>query len=449
MNKEKIKKTMGMQRLFKAGFFGAFIIIIAFIGILWFARPKTSEVEKRELTKFPKLTISGLWDGSFFSDVDTWYSDTYPLREGLIASYHSLQSHYGIRSTQIIAAKPEEQEETEEAPEVTEPEADPDEGLEEGLGDIDAQAEPVGGIYIAKDSGYGIYSYSAKNSLRYSQLLNRLATNLNGKAKVYSLIAPISAGIMLSDKTRDSIGCDDQNVAIETMLGNMDDSIGKINVHHTLKRHNTEYIFFRTDHHWTALGAYYSYREFCKAKGIEPEELSSYQTMEFKGFLGTFYQQSHQNPALGNNPDTVTAYIPNDTNEMTCYMKQGNNFTKYNWKIIYDVSNYPQGEKYSCFAASDQAYNYVHNEKKTDGSSILVVKDSYGNAFIPFLVDHYEHIYWIDYRYYRSFIAWQGKSDPSISALVNQEGIKDVLILNNINFTGANSTLDTFDKLYR
>ncbi|MBR5112264.1 MAG: hypothetical protein IK097_02430 [Clostridia bacterium] len=455
MNKEKIKKIFGVQRLVKTGLFGAFIIIIAFIGILWFARPKTSEVEKRELTKFPKLTIAGLWDGSFFSDVDTWYADTYPLREGLISSYHSLQSHYGIRSTQIIAAQPEEDdEESKDIADITgqdEPQtaADPDEGLEEGRGDIDAQAEPVGGIYIAKDSGYGIYSYSANNSLRYSQLLNRLASNLSGKAKVYSLIAPISAGIMLSNKTRDSIGCDDQNSAIEIMLSNMDDSIGKVNVHHTLKRHNTEYIFFRTDHHWTALGAYYSYREFCKVKGIEPEELSSYQTMEFKGFLGTFYQQSHRNPALGANPDTVTAYIPNDTNEMTCYMKQGDIFKEYNWKIIYDVSNYPQGEKYNCFAASDQAYNYVHNEKKTDGSSILVVKDSYGNAFIPFLVDHYEHIYWIDYRYYTAFVNWKGTGDSSVSALVNREGIKDVLILNNINFTGSNSTLNTFDRLYR
>ena len=458
MNKEKVKKIFGVQRLVKSGLFAAFIIIIAFIGILWFARPKTSEVEKRDLTKFPKLTLAGIWDGSFFSDVDTWYADTYPLREGLISSYHSLQSRYGIRTSQIIAAQPEEEIEEDEPqagiPAVTgqdEPQttADPEEGLKEGLGDIDAPAEPVGGIYIAKDSGYGLYSYSAKNSLRYSQLLNRLASNLSGKAKVYSLIAPISAGIMLSDKTRESIGCDDQNPAIETMLSNMDDSIGKVNVHHTLKRHNTEYIFFRTDHHWTALGAYYSYREFCKVKGIEPEELSSYRTMEFKGFLGTFYQQSRRNPALGANPDTVTAYIPNDTNDMTCYMKQGDSYKEYSWKIIYDVTNYPQGEKYNCFAASDQAYNYVHNEKKTDGTSILVVKDSYGNAMIPFLIDHYEHIYWIDYRYYSSFVRWKGGADSSVSALVTEKGIKDVLILNNINFTGANSTLDLFDKLYR
>ena len=88
--KEKVKKIFGVQRLVKSGLFAAFIIIIAFIGILWFARPKTSEVEKRDLTKFPKLTLAGIWDGSFFSDVDTWYADTYPLREGLISSYHSL-----------------------------------------------------------------------------------------------------------------------------------------------------------------------------------------------------------------------------------------------------------------------------------------------------------------------------------------------------------------------
>lgn len=449
MDKEKFKKTALLGYKLKRVIFLAFIVIVGFIGILWFARPKTSEIEKRELTKFPKLTISGLLDGSFFTGIDTWYSDTFPLREGLISKYHSLQSHYGIRSSQIIAASPEPEETAgaDNTESVPESQTDPDELLREGLGDVNASAEHVGAIYIAGGSGYGIYSYGERNTRRYADIVSSLADKLSGKANVYSLVAPISAGIMLADDVRESIGCDDEGKAIDNIISMMSGSVRSVNVYHALKRHNSEYIFFRTDHHWTSLGAYYSYREFCKVKGIAPHEISDFKTMEFDGFLGTFYQQSNRNSALGNNPDTVTAYIPNDTNNMVFYSKKDGVYSKYEWKVIYDVSSYPKSELYSCFAGSDQPYSYCHNPNITDGSSILVVKDSYGNAFIPFLIDHYEHIHWIDYRYYRSYAVAQGKA-ANVSSLVEQEGIKDVLLLNNINFTGASKTLDNLSNLY-
>ncbi len=442
MDKNTFKKNM--LRLFtlkKLLFFG-FIVIMAFIGIIWFARPKTSEIEKRELTKFPKLTVSGLWDGSFFSDVDTWYADTYPLREKLIADFQAFQSHYGIRTEQLIEAAPEPVEE------VTEP-VDPDENLVEGLGDVNVSAENAGSIYIAGNSGYGVYSYGESGSRKYAEIVSRVADNLKGKADVYCLIGPISAGIMLSDEVRQSIHCDDEDVATEKMYGMMSENVKTVSTHHALKKHNSEYIFFRTDHHWTARGAYYAYKEFCKVKGIEPERLENYKTMQFEGFLGSFYSQSNRSRQLASNPDTVIAYVPNDTNKMTTYFKKGSSFTETKWDIVNDVSRYAKTELYSCFAGADQAFSFVHNEKKTDGSAILVIKDSYGNAFIPFLVDHYEYVYWIDYRYYKAFISWQGKSDPSISSIVEEKNIKDVLLLNNINFTGNIKVLDTLDTMYR
>ncbi len=434
-----------MMRLFlakKVIFFG-FIVIMAFIGIIWFARPKTSEVEKRELTKFPKLTISGIWNGSFFTDVDTWYADTYPLREKLIADYQAFQSRFGIRTEQLIEASPEPAEVEETKP------VDPDENLVEGLGDVNVSAENVGSIYIAGNSGYGVYAYSESGSRKYAEIVSRVADNLKGKADVYCLIGPISAGVMLSDDVRKSIHCDDEDVATEKMYDMMSENVKTVSTHHALKKHNSEYIFFRTDHHWTARGAYYAYKEFCKVKGIEPERLEDFKTMKFEGFLGSFYTQSNRSRQLGDNPDTVEAFIPNDTNKMTTYFKKGSTFTENEWKIVNDVSHYAKTELYSCFAGADQAFSFIHNEKKTDGSSILVIKDSFGNAFIPFLTDHYEYVYWIDYRYYKAFISWQGRSDPSISALVAEKNIKDVLLLNNINFTGNIKALATLDTMYR
>ena len=499
-------KTAQIKQLVFLGF----LVLMAVIGLLWFARPSKSEVEKRTLTKFPKLTLQGLWDGSFFfkeaespedqpSGVSTWYADTFPLREMLISGDHWIKSLYGKQGEQLISdgqtaeeiptgpLTPEQLaslaglddtdppteplstqprtdpaviptgQETGETQPVTEPapsvQTEPPETKPvNGGGDATTPAEKAGSIYITENCGYGLYYFSQSGSAKYCINVNSVAQALNGKANVYCLICPISAGVMLSDSVREGIGCSDENEAINWMYAQMDPSVKTLQVFPALKSHNNEYIYFHTDHHWTALGAYYAYREFCAVKGITPHELKDFETMTFPNFLGTFYSSSNQSPALKANPDTVTAYIPNGTNDMTMYSSYGQaegRYTEYGWRIIYDVSGYPSGGKYGTFAGGDQPYNYAHNETITDGSSVLVVKDSYGNAFIPFLVDHYEHIYWIDYRSFESWCAWAGKPYRSISGLVSEKGIQDVILCNNINSTGSQTLLATMAKIFK
>ena len=86
--------------------FLGFLALMAFIGLLWFARPKESATEQRKLTAFPKLTLAGIWDGSFFNyepktpeekpgGVSTWYADTYPLRELMTTGYNAMRDAYG------------------------------------------------------------------------------------------------------------------------------------------------------------------------------------------------------------------------------------------------------------------------------------------------------------------------------------------------------------------
>ena len=76
------------------------------------------------------------------------------------------------------------------------------------------------------------------------------------------------------------------------------DETKKVNIYDTLMSHNDEYLYFRTDHHWTALGAYYAYEEFAKAKGVKPLPLSKYEKVDFPDFLGSFYADTEKNPAL-------------------------------------------------------------------------------------------------------------------------------------------------------
>ena len=188
-----------------------------------------------------------------------------------------------------------------------------------------------------------------------------------------------------------------------------------------LLAHRTEYIYFRTDHHWTATGAYYAYEQFCKAKGITPTPISSYKVDEYDGFLGTFYRDSSQNATMGANPDKVVAYHPLST-EATLDYGDSENASLTRGKIIYDESDAPPSLKYGAFITGDNAYSIINNPDVTNGSSCIVVKESFGNAFVPFLTDHYQTIYVLDYRY------WKG----SISQFAQSKGVQDVLFVNNL-----------------
>jgi hypothetical protein len=133
------------------------------------------------------------------------------------------------------------------------------------------------------------------------------------------------------------------------------------------------------------------------------------------------------------NPDTVTAYYPNAESVMHVKASDG---TKYDWPVIYDVSNYSESLKYSAFIASDNPYTKIVNKDLDDGSACIVVKESFGNAFVPFLVDHYQTIYVIDYRY------WTG----SISELAQKKKVADVIFVNNLSMIRNKSLVG---KLHR
>ncbi len=221
--------------------------------------------------------------------------------------------------------------------------------------------------------------------------------------------------------------------AIDYINSMLDPSVRSVNVVDTLRSHNAEYLFFRTDHHWTALGAYYAYVDFCRAKGIQPHTLDQFTERSSSPFLGSFYNAARY-PAMKDNPDTVQTFIPMGTNSMTFTDTSG---TEQNWSIITNVSQWSTNSKYNTFVGSDQPYAYAHNPAITDGSACVVIKDSYGNAFIPFLIDHYEHIYWIDFRYYRG----------TIPQLVKEKSINDVIFCVNIYHGSSTSAFGLFERI--
>ena len=414
-----------------AVFFGT-LAALCFIGI-FLPRPDESEIEKRKLTEFPRFTWGSFWDGSWFSGIDTWYADTYPLREALIAGNKAVQSLYGVRSEVIVGGEnqgeviPDIGEGKGELP--TLPQDDPEQKEEEPPrdGNVNADGEMISGIFVSDNVGYGLYYFVQKNADWYAAILNEMDKRLEGRAQLYSLIAPINGGVLLSDARQQELHVSDQRESIRYIYSRMAEDIKTVEVFDTLRAHVDEYIYFHTDHHWTALGAYYAYTQYAAAAGLTPHTLEQFEKVEYPNFLGTYYSVSGIT-SLGANPDTVIAYKPMGTNKMKMTMADG---VTYDWFVVNDVSTYGSSMKYGTFAGGDQPYNVVENPEITDGSACLVIKDSYGNALIPYLVDHYQYLYWVDFRHYKG----------SIYDLVEEKNIKDVLVLQQIYNTGDSGAL--------
>jgi hypothetical protein len=207
-----------------------------------------------------------------------------------------------------------------------------------------------------------------------------------------------------------------------------------------LKSHSKEYIYFRTDNHWTSLGAYYAYCELMKAMGKDPKLLDNYVKHEFTGFLGSFYTSSGKLPQLAARPDTVYAYQPVDTNALKILSNKG---IWYDSNIISDMRTASASNKYISFLRGDNAQSVIVNPNLNDMTVCVVIKESFGNAFVPFLVPHYQYIYVIDYRYFNKLDS-RGIVQFSADAWAT-----DIIFINNISATRNKTLVGYIDAFVR
>ena len=157
---------------------------------------------------------------------------------------------------------------------------------------------------------------------------------------------------------------------------------------------------------------------------------------EFDGYLGALYQQTcSRDAALAGTPDTVFAYHPHSENAYMYFTDHSGN--RYSWNIIMDVSNYSADYKYNTFAASDQPFAEFYNPDVTDGSVAIVVKESFGNALMPYIVDHYSTVYEIDYRY------WSG----DLVSFAREKGVDDIIFANNIGMIRSDYLVGLMDRI--
>ncbi|MGN0492520.1 MAG: DHHW family protein [Acutalibacteraceae bacterium] len=446
------------------------LLIFAFfvLSLIIPLRPKYSENEKRELAKFPKFTLSSFLSGDFFDGINSWYADTFPLREGLTDLNARVTGLYGITDTRIHGTV----EQGDEIPDGNTESADSSESTQGEPADSSSSAESVtedkvvisepsetsseqssasskeeppsaqtlGALLISGDTAYEYYNFVKATADSYVSAVNRAAALLDGKATVYDMIVPTSMGICAPDKLLAGVNTSDQKKATDYMYSGMK-GVKTVPVFDTLKAHNSEYIYFRTDHHWTALGAYYAYGELIRLKGGTPTPLDSFTVREFPNYLGSFYTSSGKLPQLAANPDTVYAYQPKETNLIDIQYENG--VWKYGQEIISDMSAASQGSKYLTFIKGDRPFSIIKNPALTDNSACIVIKESFGNAFVPFLVAHYQNVYIVDYRYFNKV------DSRGLAQLQADTGASDVLFINNISATRNKSLVASINAFVR
>lgn len=166
-----------------------------------------------------------------------------------------------------------------------------------------------------------------------------------------------------------------------------------IDLNAALSAHKDEDIYYRTDHHWTSLGAYYGYKALVEGMGMEAKPLSDFTpTVASDSFYGTTFSTSGVRWVK---PDAITRYVPQEAAQVTNYFDQ--NPTKGQ---LYDLSKLEEKDKYSMFLGGNKPKVILEsNVAPPDAPKLLVVRDSFSDSLAPFLCYNFSEIHLIDPRY--------------------------------------------------
>lgn len=309
-----------------------------------------------------------------------------------------------------------------------------DENVEEATNKNDSNnviAEKSGAIITLGDKAVEVFNENESGVNKYIETIANHKKALGKDIDVYNLIAPTHVEFSLPDKYKEM--STPQKPVIDKVYNKLGKDIKTVDAYNNLQKHKDEYIYFNTDHHWTSLGAYYAYEAFAKEAGFEAKDLKNYQKYTKKDFLGTLYTQT-QDKNLKNNPDSVDYYkIPYD---YQVYRYEKNDINKPLKSTLY--ADYATGTNaYSVFLHGDFPKIKIVNKDAESNKKIVVVKESYGNSFVPFLIPHYKEIIVVDSRQY----------EDSLEKLVKEDSIDEVLFINNMFAVNTEKIVDTINSL--
>lgn len=448
-------------------FFYLFLIIFTVGGILFIFWPKKdkSVEEQRALQQMPIFSFESLSSGKFSTEIDKFYSDQFPFRSKFLEIDNKLKSLAGITqnkdddikfitakkddgggagneialdengnivkkdsSKKVVESKKETFDETKKESE--------EESIKETESEkeinIDYNDEQTG-IIIAQKRAMDIVYYSEELSVDYANLINKLYDKLPNNVKLYNMIIPKPISYYgpkeLTEGPYSTVN------AIKTVNDNLNTGVIPVDVYSILNKHKEEYIFFRTDHHWNGRGAYYAYQEFARKAGIEVVNMD-YKEPSYT-FLGSMYGYTNKNEILRENPDRGEFFMPKNAgsakNRFYSDSSLSDGMLTFYLSYESEIDNH-----YMLYGGGDSAINHFTSDNK-NGKSILVIKESFGNAFSPLLVDNYENVFSIDARYF----------EGDLIKFIVDNNINDVVVINNVSTLGNSTWLNGLDAMIK
>lgn len=363
-----VQKNRSLQGMYLAVLLLGVVVVFVVLGLVTRDR-EYSESENRPLAQVPVLSWDTVKDGSYLSDLSTYVADQFPGRDGWMSMNLWLNQTLGSKES--------------------------------------------GGVYLCEDN----YLMQLPGDPNEEQLARNLAA-MEDFAKTYhqiNVVASIvpNAVTVLADKLPKNAPVRDQAAdlaGIQSALSRVE----FVDVTDALMAHNTEDLYYRTDHHWTSLAAAYAFEAIAPALDISAPAMSSYDRYTVSNtFEGTLSSKSGSHKAL----DTVEVFAPNTTIEYYVeYPDSSDEICSMYKREALDAKDH-----YTVFFGGN--YSRVDITTSADtGRSLLVFKDSYANCFMQFVYPYFDHITMVDPRYYYD----------NVENIITSENVTDVLFLYNL-----------------
>ena len=425
------------------------------LGAFFVMAPKdaVSEGEKRKLAQFPEFSWSAMGQGTYMKQLDDFVADNFVFRYALtdvagqikqwrgwaqddIQVFSDKGAHQGGATSASASPAAHENHVAPTHPpaavvvssQASQPQTEGDRTgnprpAERAAGNVagegatvsqaeDAPYQSIESVIIYKNRAVQMLGGSPQMAAPFASVIGRYQQELP-QTTIYFMPIPIGADYYLPTKVNK--GVMREKLVIDHALSLLPSQVRPVHAYEKLAQHTSEYVYFNTDHHWTGLGAYYAYTAFAEAAHITPLPLSALTKKEIPHFLGTLYHRT-LSPVLKSKGDTVEYYkVPVHTGVKfyAAGSRQGQPTQLY--------AEYARGAgAYGVFLGGDYPMLKITSDVK-NGRKIVVIKDSYGNAFAPYLASHYEEVYVLDYRHFNG----------NIKTLIQEEGIQELLFAHN------------------
>ncbi len=460
LEERRQKRRKRLERSLSAQIAGTILAIGLILSILLLVipRPKESQLEKRPLATIPQFTVSGFTSGEFTHGITTAYDDTIPFRDSLKNLNNSMKTLFGLRTentVEIIGKVTKVEDQTAPQPEDNDAagpdqtgtpdtpagdnatQAAPGENTGAGTDDQTGAAEGTDtaaagdagttaaekkdyekeaaegdfseGFLIINQDGHwrGLPLFAGGDGSDYASFLNSLRAQIDPSINVYAMPIPLASAYYLPENFSDySV---DQRKTFEGIFAMLNDGVTPINLIDVLGSHENEDIFLRTDHHWTALGAYYGCQALANAAGVPFIDLADYHEIQRPGYVGSMYGYT-QSANLLNDPEVFSIYIP-ATPYVTAYHNPDYTYAYQDDLFIRtDTAN-----SYLAFHAGDAMIIHTITGTK-NGRKLLILKDSYGDPMSGLLTGSFEEIFSVDLRY----------CTVNLLELIYDQGITDI-----------------------